>query len=215
MSAALEVLESLRQGNNRFISGKIRDRGTENTSRREELAASQSPSAVVLGCSDSRLPPEVIFDQGLGDLFVVRVAGNVVAPHQLGSIEFAVGQLGARLIVVLGHSGCGAVAATVNELMEPGGDLSPNLRSLVDSIRPSLEPLLIRSPPPPAEALLELGVRANVLASIDRLQQDSESLAQLVRDDELLIVGAEYDLGTGAVVFFEVPASELYEPQSQ
>src|SRR5258706_13025023 len=110
--------------------------------RRRELAAGQEPFAIILGCSDSRVPAEIVFDQGLGDLFVIRVAGNIVAPSQIGSVEFAAERFGTRLVVVLGHSRCGAIQATLEELALPTEGKSRNLRSIVDRIRPSVEALM-------------------------------------------------------------------------
>jgi carbonic anhydrase len=160
----------------------------------------------VLGCSDSRVPAEIVFDQGLGDLFVIRVAGNIVAPSQVGSVEFAAARFDTRLVVVLGHTRCGAILATLEELGRPSEDQSRNLRSIVDRIRPSIEPLrhsaLARDP----EALVAAAGRANIRASADHLRHGSDVLEQLILTDGLLVVGAEYSLDTGVVDFFDVPA---------
>jgi carbonic anhydrase len=169
--------------------------------RRRELTTGQEPFAIVLGCSDSRVPAEIVFDQGLGDLFVIRVAGNVVAPSQVGSVEFAAGRFGTRLVVVLGHSQCGAIEATLEELGRPSRDQSRNLRSIVDRIRPSVEPLLGLGHLP--EALLREAVRANIRVSANQLRHGSELLEQLIQKDGLLVVGAEYSLQTGVVDFFD------------
>jgi carbonic anhydrase len=135
--AASEALERLREGNRRFVSDLAKADGLSSRSRRAELVTGQRPFAIILGCSDSRVPAEIVFDQGLGDLFVIRVAGNIVAPSQIGSVEFAAERFGTRLVVVLGHSQCGAVLATLEELQRPRESQSRNLRSIVDRIRPS------------------------------------------------------------------------------
>lgn len=209
MIPAAEALERLREGNRRFVADARRRSTLPTRTRRSELAAGQEPFAVVLGCADSRVPAEIVFDQGLGDLFVVRVAGNVVAPSLMGSVEFAAERFGTRLVVVLGHSGCGAVLATLEELEQPGESRSPNLRSIVDRIRPAVEPLL--GPERPAgdrDALVGRAVRANVRASAEHLRHGSEILERLIERDGLLVVGAEYSLETGAVDFFDgVPES--------
>ena len=140
--AALDALELLRKGNGRFASGLRSGDGAASLTRRAELVTGQEPFAIILGCSDSRVPAEIVFDQGLGDLFVIRVAGNIVAPSQVGSVEFAAERFGTRLVVVLGHSQCGAILATLEELGRPTENQSRNLRSIVDRIRPSVEALL-------------------------------------------------------------------------
>jgi carbonic anhydrase len=202
MMSASEALERLRNGNRRFVSD-IRGRSalTDQT-RRTELMAGQEPFAIILGCSDSRVPAELIFDQGLGDLFVIRVAGNIVAPSQVGSVEFAAERFGTRLVVVLGHSQCGAVLATLEQLHRPSETRSPNLRSIVDRIRPAVEPLLDGGALD--DATLEgRAVRANVRAAADHLRHGSGVLEQLVLTDGLRVVGAEYSLETGVVEFFD------------
>jgi len=199
---AAEALDRLREGNRRFASDYGRRGPTD--SLRRELVDGQEPFAIVLGCSDSRVPAEMVFDQGLGDLFVIRVAGNIVAPSQVGSIEFAAERFGTRLVVVLGHSGCGAVVATLEELQRPsGGSHSRNLRSIVDRIRPAVEPLLQGETEGDPVQLLERAVRANIRASADQLKHGSEVLEQLIASDGLVVVGAEYSLRTGVVDFFE------------
>ncbi len=204
MLPAAEALERLREGNRRFVADARRRSTLPTRTRRSELAGGQEPFAVVLGCADSRVPAEIVFDQGLGDLFVVRVAGNVVAPSLVGSVEFAAERLGARLVVVLGHTGCGAVLATLEELERPGESRSPNLRSIVDRIRPAVEPLLGSARPVgDRDALVGRAVRANVRASAEHLRHGSEILGRLVERDGLLVVGAEYSLETGAVDFFD------------
>ena len=167
------------------------------------MAKEQQPFAIILGCSDSRVPAEIVFDQGLGDLFVIRVAGNIVAPSQVGSVEFAATRFGTRLVVVLGHSQCGAILATLEELQQPTANQSRNLRSIVDRIRPSVEGLLKVELRHDLDTLVRHAVRANVGVSVDHLRHGSEVLEQLVQDAGLLVVGAEYSLETGVVEFFD------------
>ncbi len=171
--------------------------------RRTELATVQEPFAIVLGCSDSRVPAEIVFDQGLGDLFVIRVAGNIVASSQVGSVEFAAARFGTRLVVVVGHSSCGAVRATLEELQQPTQNQSRNLRSIVDRIRPSVEPLLGTELRHDSEALIRHAIRANIRASANHLRHGSEVLEQLIESQGLVVVGAEYSLDTGVVDFFD------------
>jgi carbonic anhydrase len=203
MIAARDALAHLREGNRRFVSEvRSRDAVTGQT-RRTELATGQEPFAIILGCSDSRVPAEIVFDQGLGDLFVIRVAGNIVASSQVGSVEFAAARFGTRLVVVLGHSQCGAILATLEELQRPTGNQSRNLRSIVDRVRPSVEALLATELKHEPDELVRQAVRANVRASADHLRHGSEILEQLIQDDGLLVVGAEYSLETGVVEFFD------------
>jgi len=208
MISAREALERLRAGNHRFVSGMRRNATLTNQTRRGELAAGQEPFAIILGCSDSRVPAEIVFDQGLGDLFVIRVAGNIVASSQIGSVEFAAERFSTPLVVVLGHSRCGAVLATLEELMRPKENHSRNLRSIVDRVRPSVEALLATELRHDADALVRQAVRANVRVSANHLRQGSEVLEQLIEKEELVVVGAEYSLETGIVDFFDgVPAA--------
>ena len=202
MIEAREALRRLQAGNRRFASGAASGDTRTSETRRAELLGGQHPFAIILGCSDSRVPAEIVFDQGLGDLFVIRVAGNVVAPSQIGSVEFAAEQFGTRLVVVLGHSQCGAVAATLEQLERPTEARSPNLKAIVDRIRPSVEPLLAGGHGQHRDVLLQSAVRANVLAAADRLRHGSEILERLIGHDGLLVVGAEYSLETGVVDFF-------------
>jgi carbonic anhydrase len=201
MIPARDALALLRAGNSRFVAD-VRSRGTlPSRARRIELAAGQEPFAAILGCSDSRVPVEIVFDQGLGDLFVIRVAGNIVAPSQIGSVEFAAEQFGTRLVVVLGHSRCGAVEATLEQLRRPKENQSRNLHSIVDLVRPSVEDLLAMNLE--HGALVHEAVRANISASVKHLRHGSEIIEQLILKDGLLVVGAEYSLETGVVDFFE------------
>jgi len=208
MISAREALERLRDGNRRFVSGMRRNATLTNQTRRSELAAGQEPFAIILGCSDSRVPAEIVFDQDLGDLFVIRVAGNIVASSQIGSVEFAAERFSTPLVVVLGHSRCGAVLATLEELMRPKENQSRNLRSIVDRVRPSVEALLATELRHDADALVRQAVRANVRVSANHLRQGSEVLEQLIEKEQLVVVGAEYSLETGIVDFFDgVPAA--------
>ena len=200
MIPAAEALERLRDGNRRFATDASALAGTGFRTRRLETAPNQEPFAVVLGCADSRVPAEIVFDQGLGDLFVIRVAGNIVAPSQIGSVEFAAARFGVRLVVVLGHSNCGAVTATIEELGRPSADQSRNLRAIVERIRPSVEPLLSTGLHDEA-TLVRLAVRANILASADHLRHGSEILEQLILNEGLQVIAAEYSLETGEVEF--------------
>jgi len=203
MITAMEALERLREGNGRFVSG-VRSLDTLVTGRRrDEFVRGQAPFAVILGCSDSRVPVEIVFDQGLGDLFVIRVAGNVVASSQIGSIEYAAEQFGTRLVVVMGHTRCGAVQATVEELRRPTEQQSPHLRSIVDRIRPAVVELAASASTDEVEATVRRAVRANVRMSADHLRHGSDILEHLIEHDGLLVVGAEYALETGVVDFFD------------
>jgi carbonic anhydrase len=202
MINAHEALDRLREGNRRFVADEPSDAGVT-PSRRRELAAGQEPFAIVLGCSDSRVPAEIVFDQGLGDLFVIRVAGNIVAPSQIGSVEFAAERFGTRLVVVLGHSNCGAIAATLEELRRQTTEQSPNLRSIVGRVRPAVEALLATDLARDPEALTKQAVRANIRAAADHLRHGSEILEHLIERHELLVVGAEYCLESGVVEFFD------------
>ena len=202
MIPAAEALKRLRAGNQRFVTNTRSHESIATEARRLELATGQEPFAIILGCADSRVPAEIIFDQGLGDLFVIRVAGNIVAPSQVGSVEFAAAQYGTRLVVVLGHSQCGAILATLEELKRPTERQSRNLRSIVDRIRPSVEPLLAERGHDPA-ALVRDAVRANVRVSASQLRHGSEVLEELIDREALAVIGAEYSLETGVVDFFD------------
>ncbi len=203
MIPAHDALERLREGNQRFVADARGSDAATGQSRRHELTARQEPFAIILGCSDSRVPAEIVFDQGLGDLFVIRVAGNIVAPSQVGSVEFAAERFKTRLVVVLGHSQCGAIEATLEQLGRPSMEQSRNLHSIVDRIRPSIEPLLATELAHHHDNLMPLAVRANIRASANHLRHGSEMLEQMIQNDGLLIVGAEYSLETGVVDFFD------------
>jgi len=210
MIPALDALTRLQDGNRRFMSDIRNHGGHDFLVRREEVQSGQNPFAIILGCSDSRVPAEIIFDQGLGDLFVIRVAGNIVCPSQIGSIEMAAQRFGTRLVVVLGHSRCGAILATFEYLENPGMELSPNLTAIVDQVRPSMESLHSVSPAEQAgkseasrEAFLERAVRSNIVASVNHLRTNSTILKSLIESEGLLVVGAEYSLATGQVEYFD------------
>ena len=208
MIPARAALAALREGNRRFVGrlGLESESGLEAGAargRRRTLPAGQEPFAIVLGCSDARVPAEIVFDQGLGDLFVLRVAGNIVASSHVGSVEFAAAAFGTRLVVVLGHSNCGAIHATLEQLTRPSREQSRNLRSIVDRIRPAVDGLLERVPPYDRQALEQQAVRANIRMSANHLRHGSELLEQLIEKDGLRVVGAEYSLETGVVEFFE------------
>jgi carbonic anhydrase len=212
MIYADEALERLREGNRRFVSDVRSHENLTNEARRTVLASGQEPFAIILGCSDSRVPAEIIFEQGLGDLFVIRVAGNIVAPSQIGSVEFAAERAGARLVVVLGHSQCGAILATLDELQRPTEKHSRNLRSIVDRVRPSVEALLSTDLKYDRDELVRQAVRANVRASANQLRHGSEIVEDLIQNDGLCVVGAEYSLETGVVEFFDAQSDLSRRP---
>ncbi|MDO5768301.1 MAG: carbonic anhydrase [Psychrobacter sp.] len=200
-----EALALLKLGNGRYVASLTEQNPT--MQKRPELITDQDPVAIILGCSDARVPVEIVFDQGLGDLFVIRVAGNVVAPSQIGSVEFAAEKFGTQLVVVLGHSHCGAVTACVEALINPEQYYSPNLQSIVDRIRPSVynlhELATASGQEVDAQELIDRSIRANVRMSVSQLKHGSRILEDLVSSGKLLIVGAEYDLETGKVRFLD------------
>ncbi len=205
--SARAALQALREGNRRFVSELGLDAESTLPRRRALPAGRQEPFAIVLGCSDARVPAEIVFDQGLGDLFVIRVAGNIVAPSQVGSVEFAAEAFGTRLVVVLGHSNCGAIHATLQQLARPSREQSRNLRTIVDRIRPAVQDLVERGAAGDPKALEEQAVRANIRMSAAHLRHGSEVLEQLIQSAGLVVVGAEYSVDTGVVDFFDgVPA---------
>lgn len=202
MTTADDALNRLMAGNDRFVSN-VRDMAAlASHSRGADLIEVQNPFAIILGCSDSRVPAEMVFDQGLGDLFVIRVAGNIVAPSLLGSVEFSAMRHGTRLVVVLGHTLCGAIEATVSELKQPSGNRSPNLQSIVNRIQPSVQTLIEAGLDSDEKNLVKMATRANVRASVSQLKHGSQILEELIANDGLRIVGAEYSLETGKVDFF-------------
>jgi carbonic anhydrase len=203
MISARDALVLLQDGNRRFVSDNSNRDAITSRHRRLELTTSQEPFAAILGCSDSRVPVEIVFDQGLGDLFVIRVAGNIVAPSLIGSVEFAAEQFGTRLVVVLGHTQCGAIATTLQQLQRPVENQSHNLHSIVELIRPSVEGLLKTDLKYDLRALAGEAVRANIRASVKHLRRGSKIIEQLIQEAGLMVVGAEYSLETGIVDFFD------------
>lgn len=203
MTSPADGLLRLQEGNQRFLSGTGRADVLANEARRKELTKGQNPFAIILGCSDARVPAEIIFDQGLGDLFVVRVAGNIVAPSLVGSVEFAAERFGTKLVVVLGHTACGAILATLEELRRPTENHSPNLKSIVDRVRPAIETLFDGNYSGDEAAIEHRAVRANITASAQQLRNGSRILERLIAEEGLRVVGAEYDLESGKVDFFE------------
>jgi carbonic anhydrase len=203
MIDAAAALARLRDGNRRFVAGESHLDAAITQLRRADVAERQEPFAVILGCSDSRVPVEIIFDQGLGDLFVIRVAGNIIAPSLVGSVEFAAIRFSTRLVVVLGHTRCGAIDATLDDIQGKGGAGSRNLSSIVDRIRPSVIDLIESDGETSRDVLAERAVRANVRVSAHHLRHGSEVLERLIRSEGLCVVGAEYNLATGVVDFFD------------
>lgn len=203
MLSAVEALEKLREGNRRYAAGIRSMDSVMSELRRSALVRGQHPHAVVLGCSDSRVPVEMIFDQGLGHLFVIRVAGNIVAPSQVASVEFAATQFGTRLVVVLGHSYCGAVRATLDALQAPAGGDAHGLHSIVSRIRPAVEKCLETGLGSDPESVVRAAVRSNVSASAEQLRHGSEVIENLIDLGGLRVIGAEYSLETGVVDFFD------------
>lgn len=203
MKKGLAALQRLQDGNKRFVDGNLQHRTLDEYDR-AKMTAQQEPFAVILGCSDSRAPAEMVFDQGIGDLFVIRVAGNIVAPSLVGSIEFAVQQFGTPLVVVLGHSSCGAVKACVDTIQSSeAGQHSHNLNSIVERIRPAVQTLAETSLKDEPDALMAHAVRANVRASVANLRYSSPILEKTINNEQLLVVGAELNLENGKVDFFE------------
>lgn len=201
----LAALRRLIAGNERYANDLRSVSALASQLIRGDMSDGQSPFAIVLSCSDSRAPAEILFDQGVGDLFVIRVAGNIVAPSGVGSAEFAAATFGTRLIIVMGHSGCGAVTATLDALRGEGTVGSDNIRDIVDRIRPSAGTVLELTRGRPREEQLDAAVRANVRFSVDRLRHGSRILEELTSEGKLAIVGAIYDLATRKVELIDVP----------
>ena len=197
---ANQALGRLRKGNERFVAGGLHEHAVKQE-QLHEIARDQHPFAIILGCSDSRVPAELVFDQGLGDLFVIRVAGNIVAPSQIGSVEFAAATFGTRLVVVLGHSNCGLIKACIQDLRSEPALASASLSTIVDRVKPCVAPLL-QVYSDDDDALIAAATRTNVLASVEQLSQGSEILHDMLERKELVIVGAHYSLETGEVEFF-------------
>lgn len=200
---AKDALRKLKKGNQLFVEATLK--GTELSTKisREEMVLEQKPFAIILGCSDSRVPAELVFYQGLGDLFVIRVAGNVVAPSQIGSVEFACQRFGTQLVVVLGHSHCGAIEATVDALIGDPDKLSPNVAAIVDRVTPAVHSIIDGHENENREELIQKSMRANVELSVRMLSMRSRILRGLIKQKELKIVGAEYSIETGVVDFYD------------
>ena len=191
--APTEAMAKLKEGNGRYTSGNLQHPG-QTTERRTELAKTQHPYAAIVSCSDSRVPPEIVFDQGLGDLFVVRVAGNVINDEGLGSIEYTVDHLGTRLILVLGHQSCGAVKAA-RETIAAKGKAPGHIESLVTAIKPAVEAT--------AKDDLDATIKANVKNVVQALRSSTPILKAKVDSGEIQVVGGYYSLDTGAVTFLD------------
>lgn len=204
--SARQALQRLKDGNRRFVAGAAGEARHYGPPGENGGARPQEPIAIVLGCSDARVPAEMVFDQGVGDLFVIRVAGNIVAPSQVASVEFAASQFGTRLVVVLGHTQCGAVLATIDEMRRDEQQRSQSLRSIVDRVRPAVERVLANEYADP-EALVSSAVRANIRASVGQLREGSDEIRRLIKDNGLEIVGAEYSLESGVVKFLDSAAN--------
>jgi carbonic anhydrase len=197
---ALAALARLRDGNHRFASGLRSIDSLASAARRDDFVSGQKPFAVIIGCSDSRAPAEIVFDQGLGDLFVIRVAGNVVAPSGVGSVEFAAERFGIRLCVVMGHTRCGAIDAALDA--DPSVT-SRNVMSIVGRVRPHIEGISAAMPGAPRDVLVRAASKANVRAQVAQVRQGSAFLEKLILEEGMLVVGALYELETGRVDFFE------------
>lgn len=203
MLTAVEALERLKKGNQRFVNGETNHQKLLTHHERAQMAETQEPFAIILGCSDSRVPAEMVFDQGLGDLFVIRVAGNIVAPSQVGSVEFAVDSFNCPVVIVLGHTHCGAIDSTIEALRNPDRPPSANLMSIVNRVRPSVEILMQTELKDDLKKLSCHAVRSNVFASVNQLRHGSAVLESFISKGKLKVVGAEYSLETGEVLFFD------------
>ena len=201
---AREAFVRLREGNSRYTQN-VRSLDSMISHSRRGSDKPQTPCAIVLGCSDSRAPAEIVFDQGLGDLFVIRVAGNIVAPSQIGSVEFAAERFGTRLVVVMGHTGCGAIDAAIEAMTGEHSEhgASRNLMSIVNRVRPGIQALMSTELARDPVRLRREAMRANVRASVDHLRHGSQILEELVLKGRVRVVGAEYELDTGQVMFFD------------
>jgi carbonic anhydrase len=199
--SAQDALARLIEGNRRFVQNVRSVEAMLSHSHRD--LDTMRPFAIVLGCSDARAPAEVVFDQGLGDLFIIRVAGNIVAPSQVGSVEFAAERFGTRLVVVMGHTGCGAIDATLDAILGEKGPASRNLMSIVDRVRPSIEALVSTELARDPVRLRREAMRANVRASVSHLRHSSPIIEGLIERDGLVVIGSELDLATGEVAFLD------------
>lgn len=200
---AQRAFERLREGNRRFVANVRGADAILSQVRRAELVATHNPCAIILSCSDSRVPAEIVFDQGLGDLFVIRVAGNIVAPSQLGSVEFAAERFQTRLIVVMGHTHCGAIEATLDSLLPPHPRSSESVMSIVRRIEPAVRPLVELDSSLDRHTLLRAAGRANIRASANQLRHGTALLERLGQTEGLVVVAAEYDLESGTVTFLD------------
>ena len=203
MISADKALRKLKEGNRRFVGVTSTKGVLETFVDHIRVVREQTPFAIILGCSDSRVPAELVFHCGLGELFVIRVAGNLVAPSQIGSIEYACQQFDTELVVVMGHSNCGAIQVTVDALLSEDRPVSPNLKSIVERIAPAAAPVVSNHGDASHDELISLAVSANIKHSVRRLSEKSKILRNLVKAGRLKIVGAEYSLDTGEVVFFD------------
>lgn len=199
---AEQALQKLQEGNRKFVAATSAEVELTTPMVKMDVSQGQQPFAVILGCSDSRVPAELVFHCGLGELFVIRVAGNVVAPSQIGSVEFACQNFGTELVIVLGHSHCGVINATVQALLEEGDDISPNVASIVDRVTPAVLPVVTQNSAADHADLVHQAMRANVAHSVDRLQMRSQILRQLVKKGKLQIIGADYSIESGEVEFY-------------
>ncbi len=208
--SADEALQRLMEGNKHYVQSKLTNAAKSDSATRASLAKSQKPYAVVLTCSDSRVPPELIFDKGLGELFVVRVAGNIPDPVVLGSIEYAVEHLGSSLVMVLGHERCGAVKATVDANGKSTG--SANIDAIVKIIEPNVQPAARNCDACAGEKncaetknseFVECVVDENAKKVAASLTEKSEILKHLVDEKKIKIVAAKYDLDDGTVILFK------------
>jgi len=197
------ALKKLIAGNKHYVESSANDAELSLAIKRQSAAAGQKPWAVILGCSDSRVPAELVFNCGLGELFVIRVAGNIIAPSQIGSVEFACQHFGTQLVVVLGHSHCGAIKATVDTIIGNSDNLSPNLASIVDRVIPAVRPLVEQQKYTDKEELIEQAIHANIKQSVSGLQIHSSILHNMVGREEIKIIGAEYSIETGEVHFHD------------
>lgn len=200
MIPAEQALRQLIDGNRRYVEGRARGTGK---GRPSDLSGGQAPMATILGCSDSRVPLEIIFDQGPGDLFVIRVVGNIASPIPIGSIEYAASEFGTRLVVVLGHQNCGAVATALEQLRAPMPETSPHLEAILEHVRPALQVFSENPGREDVEGLLQRAVEANVIKQTEKLRAGSTVLRRLEREDGLLIVSATYSVENGAVEFLQ------------
>lgn len=200
---AAKIISDLKEGNLRFLNGQSLQTSTSSLAKLKKYAEKgQFPKAIVLCCSDSRAPVEYIFDQDIGDLFVIRVAGNIVAPSLIGSIEFAASLFKTSLVLVMGHSGCGAVTATLANIMDTHVPSSENIHDIVSRIKPHVYSIAHMDQLSESEKL-DMAIEANVRASVGQIESSSRMIEELVRNETLMVVGAVLDLSTGQVAFLE------------